>query len=251
VPSVLVLGTWTTLRSAPGGLCHWRSPEPIPKVALTFDDGPSEDSTPRILDRLDQLGLRATFFCLGHLVDASPELVREIERRGHAVGTHGYHHERHLLHSPRWIAEDLAAADEAMAKAGTLVRWFRPPYGIVTGTTLMAAARLGLGIVLWSAWGKEWADPDPGAVAERVCRKLDPGAIVLLHDADSTSPPGTWKATFEALGPIAETANRRGLQPVTMNELLEPGCRGRRQNPECSQDPAWNEDRASDQDPDH
>ncbi len=229
LPSALALGTWTSLRRAPGGLCHWRlaraesgsDGERGRSIALTFDDGPSEDSTPHILDRLDRLGLSATFFCLGSMVDCSPELVGEIARRGHSIATHGYSHEPHLLRSPLWVTRDLAAAKGSMATAGAGVRWFRPPYGVVSGTTILASRRLGMGIVLWSAWGREWADPEPRAVAERICRRLEPGAIVLLHDADSTSPPGTWKVTFEALGHIADEIHARGLETVSVDALAD------------------------------
>ena len=107
VPSVVSLGHWLPVRRLPGGWCRWRGPL-VPKVALTFDDGPSPVTTPRILDQLDELGLGATFFCLGREVEWHPEVVAEIARRGHGIGTHGYEHEHHLARSPRWVERDLS-----------------------------------------------------------------------------------------------------------------------------------------------
>ena len=209
LPSVLTLGTWAPFRSLPIGLCRWRGPDelPLPRtgtgerafampagqralggVALTFDDGPDPASTPAVLDRLDELGLVATFFCLGTRVEANPELVDEIAGRGHQVETHGYRHEHHLARGPRWVARDLRAAREAMEACGMRPTWYRPSYGQITGSTLVAARRQGLRLVLWSAWGREWTTLDPVVVAARVSRRLRGGAIVLLHDSDGDGP---------------------------------------------------------------
>src|SRR5581483_10995404 len=111
----------------PRGWCRWSGPAGAPAVALTFDDGPSPASTPRTLDLLDELGMRATFFVLGELAEAHADLVAEIRRRGHTVGSHGYRHEHHLLRGPGWIRKDTAAAVTAVAATGVPPRWYRPP----------------------------------------------------------------------------------------------------------------------------
>jgi peptidoglycan/xylan/chitin deacetylase (PgdA/CDA1 family) len=218
-PSVVSLGQWTPLRSLPRGLCRWRGPVGH-GVALTFDDGPSPRSTPLVLDRLDQLGVRATFFCLGRLAVAAPDLVDEIARRGHEIGVHGYEHESHLRHGPAWIRDDLRQAVAAVASGGSSVRWFRPPYGHTTTATMAAARAQGLEIVLWSAWGREWAAGGAARVAARVTRRLEPGAIVLLHDGDEFNPAGSAGCVVEALGPIVERIGERGLATAPLGELL-------------------------------
>ncbi len=207
------------------------------RIAITFDDGPDPKSTIPVLDRLDYLGIRATFFCLGAMMASYPDVVQEIAHRGHEIGIHGYNHVAHLLRPPWWIWQDVARAkqqvEEALDQHGIdypdkvdrldnlgHVRWFRPPKGVITGTTLMAAKYYGLDIVLWSAWGKEWTTSDPMQVASRVIHRLSDGLIVLLHDADTTSPPGTWEVAYEALPRIVEEAHNRNLQPVTLSELL-------------------------------
>jgi len=179
-----------------------------------------EPSTPRILDRLDQLGLGATFFCLGQLVDRDPDLAVEIRHRGHQVETHGYRHVHHFTRGPGWVRSDLEAALEALGRSGFAPRWYRPPYGQITAGTAIAAGLRRLNTVLWSAWGREWTTSDPAAVVARVKRGLAPGSIVLLHDSDFLSRAGTARVVEEALGPLADELDRRGLKTVTLDELV-------------------------------
>lgn len=220
VPSVVSLGQWSSVRALPQHLCTWRGPR-VAKVALTFDDGPSPGHSEQVLDRLDELGMPATFFCLGSNVERSPALVAEIAARGHVVGVHGYHHEHHLLRSPQWVARDL---QRAVAVIGAIhprpLRWFRPPYGQSSGPTMWTAHRMGLRMVLWSAWDREWAASGADEVVDRVDGALAPGAIVLLHDCEDTSPPGSVRRVLDALPRLAERLASRGLTPVTLDDLL-------------------------------
>jgi peptidoglycan/xylan/chitin deacetylase (PgdA/CDA1 family) len=219
VPSVVSLGQWLPIRALPGDLCRWRGSH-ASGVALTFDDGPDPRTTPLVLDRLDQLSLAATFFCLGEQVVAHPELVREIRDRGHQVETHGFRHDHHFVRSPRWVRADLTSAVDAMEQVGIHPRWFRPPFGQTTGATMVEARRHSLRLVLWSAWGREWDEPDASSVARRVRAGTGPGGIVLLHDADVQSPPGSSRRATEALGPIAEDLHRQGLTSLTLDDLV-------------------------------
>ncbi len=221
VPSVVSLGQWTRLQALPGGWCRWRGPGGD-GVALTFDDGPAPEHTPRLLDRLDELGLTATFFCVGSAARRHPQLVAEVVRRGHEVGVHGYHHEHHFARTPSWVRRDLRTATYVLESAGVRPRWFRPPFGQTPGATLWEAHRQGLQLVLWSVWGREWADSDVDGVARRVTRRLRGGDIVLLHDSDHFSPPGTAERARQALGPIAEWMSRRGLRSLTLGALTAP-----------------------------
>lgn len=221
VPSVVSLGQWSPLRSLPGDLCRWRGPA-VDGVALTFDDGPDPRTTPDVLDRLSQLALSATFFCLGSQVATHPDLVAEILQRGHQVESHGYRHDHHFVRTPRWVRTDLDAAIAALEESGVHPRWFRPPYGQTAGATMVEARRHGLRLVLWSAWGREWDEPDAASVARRVGSGLGPGAIVLLHDADVMSPLGSARRATEALGPIAEELHQRGLAALTLDRLVGP-----------------------------
>lgn len=223
LPSVCVLGQWSPLpvRALPNGWCRWRGPESALDVALTFDDGPSPDSTPRTLDLLDQLGMRATFFVLGHLAEAHPDLVSEILRRGHTIGSHGHRHEHHLLRSPKWIRDDLAASVGAISGVtGSVPRWYRPSYGQLTARTVLEARRHGMEVVLWSVWGHEWSEPDAAPVMARLARGLEPGAIALLHDTEVSCPPGTAVRTHRTLELMAGELERRQLRAVSLDDLM-------------------------------
>jgi peptidoglycan/xylan/chitin deacetylase (PgdA/CDA1 family) len=219
VPSVAVLGQWSPLRAIGSGLCRWRGSD-RPEVALTFDDGPDPRTTPAVLDRLDELGWPATFFCVGSLAEREPDLVAEVLRRGHQVETHGYQHEHHMLRTPRWITRDLRAATRVMADLGVASTYYRPSFGQLTGTTVAAARALGLETVLWSAWGREWTTSDHRRVAQNVAGGLDGGAIVLLHDSDEFGPAGMWRVGLRALDLVADELERRALEPVTLGHLL-------------------------------
>ncbi len=220
VPSTVALGQWTPLRALPGGLCRWRGRRGADAVALTFDDGPHPEATPAVLDELDRLGLRATFFPLASAVEAHPGLVHEILGRGHEVETHGHRHLHHLGKGPRWVAHDIRSAIEVMGSVGVRPRWYRPSYGQATAATLVAARAAGLETVLWSSWGREWATERPDEVAARIARRLGPASIVLLHDSDAFGSPGMWRVGLAALPAIAEVIARRGLRAVTLDELV-------------------------------
>ncbi|MBO0729240.1 MAG: polysaccharide deacetylase family protein [Acidimicrobiaceae bacterium] len=220
VPSTVSLGQWAGLAHLPGGWCTWRGQRASRAVAFTFDDGPDPERTPTLLERLDDLGWRATFFCLGERVRAHPDVVREVLLAGHQVETHGYRHHHHLWRSPGWVAGDLDAALDAMHDIRVHPHWFRPPYGQASGSTLWHAHRRGLRPVLWSVWGREWAIPTAEGVARRVAAGLSSGAVVLLHDSDAFSPPGSAQRAFDALDGIADEMDRRGLAAVTLDELV-------------------------------
>jgi len=221
VPSVVSLGQWTPVRALPDGWCRWRGPD-RPALALTFDDGPVPGDTERVLDRLDDLGVAATFFCLGERVLAHPVLAQEIAARGHEVGVHGHEHAHHFARPPAWIARDLDRAVDAVIGAGLpRPRWFRPPYGQTTGPTLWAAHRRHLELVLWSGWAREWvAGQGAAEVTARLRDALAPGAIVLLHDTEALNGPGTLATVLAALEPVVAAARARGLEPVTLSELV-------------------------------
>lgn len=210
--------TWRGLRcwATPGlaGVGH------ADHVALTFDDGPDPLSTPAILDQLDRLDWRATFFLLGPMVRRSPELAKELAARGHEIGVHGDEHRSHLHRTPGAIRDDVARARDSIADAtGAMPVWFRPPYGALSAGSLTTARRLGLQTVLWTTWGRDWrAEATPATVVADVTEGLRPGATVLLHDSDCTSAPESWRATLGSLAPMAEMFAGRGLTVGTLGE---------------------------------
>jgi peptidoglycan/xylan/chitin deacetylase (PgdA/CDA1 family) len=183
-------------------------------IALTFDDGPDPASTPRFLDALDTHGVRATFFLLGAAAERHPELCAEIAARGHETGVHGWTHSRPWLPDPARDHRELARAVETVgALTGSRPRWYRPPYGILSGGRWAAAHRLGLRTVLWTAWGRDWtATATPASVLAELGGDLRGGGTVLLHDSDRVSAPGCWRSALGALPVLVEGCRAAGLE---------------------------------------
>ncbi|MEU8730261.1 polysaccharide deacetylase family protein [Streptomyces tendae] len=189
-------------------------------VALTFDDGPDPASTPRFLDVLDRLGVRATFFVLGENAARHPVLTGELVRRGHEIAVHGWSHDRPWWPSPSRDARELLRAVRVVGEVtGTVPHWYRPPYGILTSGRWAAARRSGLRPVLWTAWGKDWRhDATPASVRATVAADLRGGGTVLLHDTDHASAPGSWRAALGALPDIVRDCRGAGLAVGPLRE---------------------------------
>jgi peptidoglycan/xylan/chitin deacetylase (PgdA/CDA1 family) len=224
LPSVLVLPTFwkDPPGSLPAKLCRWRTDAGHPEVALTFDDGPASD-TDRTLDTLDELGMRATFFVLGIQMRAYPDTVVEMVARGHEVASHGFEHRHHLASTPRAIRSDLETAVQTHRDIlGRAPRFYRPTYGQLCTSTLIEARRQGMEVVLWSRWGKEFAETEPEPVLRRLEPGLVPGAILLLHDNDVSCRAGTGDLTRSVLAPLHRSLEDKGLRAVTLDQLLSP-----------------------------
>lgn len=191
-------------------------------VALTFDDGPDPVSTPSFLDLLDAHQRRATFFLMGEHVAAHPRLVADMSRRGHELGVHGWDHRPTALTSPARLTTELTRTAGLLSDvSGRPVRWYRPPYGVLSAAALVAARRAGLRTVLWSAWGRDWeARATPASVVRIVERTLRPGGTVLLHDTDRTSAPGSWITTLAATASLLDAWAEAGWQVGPLGEHL-------------------------------
>jgi peptidoglycan/xylan/chitin deacetylase (PgdA/CDA1 family) len=182
-------------------------------IALTFDDGPDLTSTPSFLRLLDELGVTATFFVLGrHVADGG--LLREVAAAGHGIGVHGWDHRPVALHGPRALRDMLVRTRDLVEDViDAPVRWYRPPYGLVTPTGWWAAGRAGLRTVLWSAWGRDWERrATPSSVTRLVTAQLRPGGTVLLHDSDRTSAVGSWRTTLVATEELVVRWRQSGLE---------------------------------------
>lgn len=197
-------------------------------VALSFDDGPDPNSTPRFLEVLGARGVRATFFLLGSMAERAPGLVREIHAAGHEVGVHGWHHRSLLFRGPRATERDLARARGFLAGlTGEEPKLFRPPYGVMTTAAHLSARRLDLRPTLWTSWGEDWtARATPQSVMKQVTRDLRGGGTVLLHDSDCTARTGAWRAALGAVGMLLDYCAERGWGVGTVGEHGRVGVRG-------------------------
>jgi peptidoglycan-N-acetylglucosamine deacetylase len=184
--------------------------------ALTFDDGPHAQGTPAALEVLARAQVRATFFLVGEQVLRNPALAAEIVAAGHGVGLHCHRHRNLLRLTPRQAREDILRAlgviEETTGRSPTL---YRPPYGTFSATALALARRRGWRTLLWSHWGRDWeAHATAESIAALVTGGAGEGAVLLLHDADDYSAPGSWRRTVAALPRVLDTLGERGLQPA-------------------------------------
>jgi len=158
-----------------------------PRVALTFDDGPSPEHTPRVLDALAAAEARATFFVIGKKLEGErAKLARRMHEAGHAIGCHGFGHDRlFALRSARRVREDLKAALARIEDVtGAPTKLFRPPIGHTNPTIANVAEELELSVIGFSVRGYDGtARAEREKVKQRVIDGLADGAIVLLHDA--------------------------------------------------------------------
>lgn len=200
-----------------------RGPEDARGVALTFDDGPCPINTPKVLDMLDRAGVKATFFVIGHKAQAHPEIVQDILKRGHVVGSHSFTHSRAFsLLSKAAVRQDIEHSLACIEKiTGSRPALFRPPIGHTNPRIAKVIEELDLTVVGWSVRALDGvASADPNRVAQRVISRLEDGAIVLLHDAaerDDRTP-----ASIAALPRILEAMDRKNLVGVTVTRLMVP-----------------------------
>jgi peptidoglycan/xylan/chitin deacetylase (PgdA/CDA1 family) len=185
-------------------------------AALTFDDGPHAQGTPAVLETLAKRGVRATFFLVGEQVLRNPTLAAEIVAGGHALGLHCHRHRNLLRLAPWQVREDIARAQAAIEDATSVSpALYRPPYGILNASALRLARQAGRRTLLWSDWGRDWqAQATPESIATRVTDDAQEGSILLLHDADDYSAPGSWRRTALALPRVLDALAERELETV-------------------------------------
>lgn len=209
-------------------------------LALTYDDGPDPVQTPAILDALEAVGARATFFVLLTQARAHPAIVRDIVARGHELGLHGADHVRvSTLHLGDGLRRVLDGRRELEAIAGTRVRLYRPAYGALTLPQIVAARLAGLEIVLWSCWIRDWEATTVAETADRAVAAAHPGGIMLLHDASEGPALVAMPSDFDRAAVTADFAARLvadGYTLTTVSGLLERAPQGRMR---------WGESRAS------
>jgi len=192
------------------------------RVALTFDDGPDGDVTPRILDRLGEAGVAAAFFVIGRNVEQHPALVERIHREGHLVGNHSYHHAwLGTMRRLRYWRDELARTDDLIEPLiGARPVLFRPPMGFRNWHMTRAVRE---GRYVSTTWTLRALDGRP-TTADRIARRLVPrataGAIIALHDGHEPGRHRDLGPTIDALPRIIAGLRDRGLEPARLDELL-------------------------------
>jgi peptidoglycan/xylan/chitin deacetylase (PgdA/CDA1 family) len=196
----------------------------IQEVALTFDDGPNDPYTVRLLDLLARYQVRATFFLIGGFVRRRPEIARAIRQAGHLLGNHTMNHPSLVWERPWRVREELAGCNHAIEDAtGEAVKWFRPPFGARRRGVLRAAEELGLIPVLWNAWGHDWDAAQPETVTALVQSGIhrnqsrQRSSNILLHDGGHGQLGTDRSVTLAATGSLLETWAGSGLRLVTVD----------------------------------
>ena len=215
----------------------WKPPAPAPKqlrhincdivpcAALTYDDGPSQATTPRLLKMLEQAGAGATFFAVGGAVSYSPLIARAEHDAGFTVGNHSWNHPDLRRLSPAAVATQMQWTNSAIkAATGAAPTLMRAPYG---GVDAMVQQNVGLPIILWSVDSLDWLSRDPAKYIPTIMRLVSPGAVILEHDIHAT--------TVDHQGEVISRLQNAGYYLVTVPQLfagitLQPGqvyrCRG-------------------------
>ncbi len=213
-PRSRLLGPHRTPRPAGGGGGGRR--------AITIDDGPDPEVTPRVLDILDRFGARASFFCIGARVERHPDLVREMARRGHSVENHGYRHAHTFaLLGARALREDISRAQHCI-HAATLSEpvFFRAPAGLRNPLLQPVLADLSLQLASWTRRGFDTVNRDPDRVLRRLTRRLGGADILLLHDGNAARSARSVPVVVEVLPRLLEVLRDAALTPVTLRAAL-------------------------------
>lgn len=192
------------------------------EIALTFDDGPDPEVTPRVLDLLDAYGARASFFCIGKRVRAHPEIVIEITRRGHSVENHSARHPlAFAFYGPAALRAEVEPTQaEIAALVGRAPRFFRAPFGIRSPMLEPVLARLDLQLVSWTRRGIDTVASNPAQVESRLATGLAAGDILLLHDGLAARTIGGNPIVLKVLPRLLDRLAASGLNSVS----LPTGC---------------------------
>jgi len=196
-------------------------------IAITIDDGPDPEVTPRVLEVLATFEARASFFCVGERVSRYPDLARDIVRRGHSIENHSQRHRHSFsLLGPKRMAAEIEQAQQSIARVtGQSPRFFRAPAGLRNPFLEPILERLKLQLASWTRRGFDTVNADPEDVYRRLARSLAGGDILLLHDghaarAGAGSPAACTPVILEVLPRLLETLSRRHLRPVTLPAAL-------------------------------
>jgi peptidoglycan-N-acetylglucosamine deacetylase len=218
-PGGAVLPTGTTRPCLASTVTAAGSPTSVDAIALTFDDGPDADWTPRLLDVLAEQvpPAQVTFFPIARRAAAQPRLMERILAEGHAIGLHCDEHIRHSDRDAAWGRADTERALKLLSTVGVTPRLWRTPWGDEARWTSSVAEAHGLRIVGWTADTRDWRGDPAQEMFDAVRARLRPGAIVLAHDGIG---PGAQRVDArETLGLVrlaARHARALGLQMASL-----------------------------------
>jgi len=183
-------------------------------IALTFDDGPQPQNTPRLLQMLKERNVKATFFTIGRSVDLYPKVAKQIADGGHEIGNHTYTHANLQKLDEAGVRRELDRGRDAILRAtGQTPRVMRPPYGaLYSNQRQWVLDNYGYPTILWNVDPLDWKNRDAGIVASRLIKGASNGGILLAHDLHKT--------TVDAMPKTLDTLLAQGYKFVTVSELI-------------------------------
>ncbi len=186
-----------------------------PYIALTFDDGPHETLTPKLLDLLARRHIKVTFFVLGECVQEHRDILARAAQEGHEIASHSWSHPQLNRKSDEEVRSQLKRTDDIIKSVtGHRPTLFRPPYGALTNKQKKSIPdEYGYKIILWDVDPLDWKDPGPAAVTNRILRETRAGSIILSHDIH--------KGTVEAMPATIDQLLAKNYKFVTVSELIE------------------------------
>jgi peptidoglycan/xylan/chitin deacetylase (PgdA/CDA1 family) len=213
---------------APTGQWYGRTftglPRGTPQLALTYDDGPNDPHTLRLLEVLAKHDVRATFFLIGRCVQQRPALVREIVKAGHVVGNHTLTHPLLIFKSAAEVRQELSACRSALQDAiGEHSNLFRPPFGGRRPAILRIARELGLEPVMWNVTGFDWNAPPSAVIERKVTKQIRGGDVILLHDGGHQQMGADRAQTVIATDRLVTRYQLENYEFVTVPQMMQKG----------------------------
>jgi peptidoglycan/xylan/chitin deacetylase (PgdA/CDA1 family) len=196
-------------------------PRGTKQLALTYDDGPNDPHTLRLLGVLAKHEVRATFFLIGRYVQQRPEIAREIAKAGHAVGNHTFTHPLLIFKSAAEIRQQLsdcrATLEDAVGQHSNL---FRPPFGGRRPAALRIARELGFTPIMWSVTGFDWNAPPSAVIEQKVANQIRGGDVILLHDGGHKHMGADRSQTVQATDELIKRYKDAAYDFATIPQML-------------------------------
>jgi peptidoglycan-N-acetylglucosamine deacetylase len=190
------------------------------QLALTFDDGPNDPHTLKLLDVLAKHNVRATFFMIGRYVQQRPDLARAVAQAGHVIGNHTFTHPLLIFKSEAETRTQLVDCRKALRDAvGDHSNLFRPPFGGRRPATLRIARALGMETVMWNVTGYDWSAPPAATIEKKVTRQINGGDVILLHDGGHKAMGADRSQTVIATEKLIPQYKNEGFTFVTVPEM--------------------------------
>ena len=190
-------------------------------LALTYDDGPNDPHTLRLLEVLARHRARATFFLIGRFVQQRPDIVREIIKQGHAIGNHTFSHPHLIFTGSAETLAELKRCQQAIEDAtGESVRLFRPPFGGRRPGTLHTARSVGLAPILWNIAAYDWNGAPADQIVRRISRRIQGGDVMLLHDGGHKAMGADRAQTVKATDMLLQRYVKAGFEFVSIPEMM-------------------------------